>query len=314
MGLSADNPSVGCVLVNNAHVVGVGYTGVGGRPHAETTAIGMAGDLCKGATAYVSLEPCAHVGNTPSCAKALIDAGITACYIATLDCDRRTNGRGVQMLQNAGITVHTGILQAQADAQHMGFFHKNRYKRPLITVKIATSIDGKIALSNGDSQWITNAKSRAYGHYLRSTHDAILVGANTVRQDNPVLNCRLPGMHHTSPIRIVLATRLPQGCTLLNDNGQTHILSGDLPAVLEKITDLGVTRLLVEGGGYTITQFIRSGLVDRIAHFQAAKIMGADSISVIGGLRIINMIDIPTYDILQVKMFDNDIFTLYGQK
>ncbi len=317
LGLTMENPSVGCVLVHNAQiggrVVGVGYTAIGGRPHAETQAIQMAGDLCRGATAYVTLEPCAHAGNTPSCAQALIDAGIKTCYIATADCDNRTHRRGIKMLQESGIAVHVGLLQHQADIHHMGFFLRTTESRPMVTIKIATTIDGKIALSNGQSKWITNEKSRAYGQYLRSTHDAILVGANTVRYDNPVLNCRLSGMTHMSPVRIVLAHNpIPQTSTLLKDGGTAHVLSGHIPSVLKQISALGINRLLVEGGAYTITQFMRSGLVDNIAHFRSSKIIGDDGFSVIGGLNIQNMVQIPTYKILKTKIFDNDIFTLYG--
>ena len=314
LGVTAKNPAVGCVLVNNGHVVGVGYTHIGGRPHAETQAIAMAGNLCRGASAYVTLEPCAHVGHTPSCAESLVTAGISTCYIATSDCDSRTNGRGVKILQNAGIRVHVGLCKQQAQQQHMGFFLTKTHNRPLVTVKIATSIDGKIALINRQSKWITNEKSRQYGQYLRSTHDAILVGANTVRWDNPSLTCRLHGMQDLSPVRIILGNNIPDTSTVLTDAGKTHILSGDIPYILQKITDLGGTRLLIEGGANTITQFIQSGFVDHIAHFQAPKIMGADSISVISRLNITNMIDIPTYNILTTKILGDDIFTLYGKK
>lgn len=313
-GLTAQNPAVGCVLVNNGHVVGVGYTQIGGRPHAETEAIAMAGELCRGATAYVTLEPCANVGNTPSCANALIQSGIAICYIATTDCDNRTNGQGIKMLKNAGISVHVGVCEQQAQQNHKGFFLTKTKNRPLITVKIASSIDGKIALSNGQSRWVTNEKSREYGHYLRSTHDAILVGANTVRADNPSLTCRLNGMEKLSPIRIILGNNIPDISEVLTDSGKTHVLSGDIPHVLKKIADIGVTRLLIEGGGYTITQFIQSGVVDNIAHFHAPKIMGGDSITVIGGLKLANMIDIPTYTIVTTKIFGDDIFILYGRK
>lgn len=312
LGLTAPNPTVGCVLVRDGHVVGVGITAIGGRPHAEKIALEMAGDSARGATAYVTLEPCVHVGQTPSCASEMVKSGIVKCYIATLDMDTRTTGQGVKILQDAGIETHVGVLQSEARYHHLGFFNVMQHARPMITVKIASSMDGKIALSNGLSKWITNEKSRAYGHYLRSTHDAILVGGNTVRSDRPRLDCRLLGMEHTNPVRIVLSRHL--SANDISGDTKTLVLQGSIPDVLKQIAEAGINRVLVEGGGHTITQFFQQGCVDQIAHFQAPKIMGNDSTAVIGGLNIMDMIDIPEYTVLDTKRFENDIFTLYGRK
>ncbi|GER08325.1 hypothetical protein JCM17843_26350 [Kordiimonadales bacterium JCM 17843] len=209
LGRVAPNPAVGCVIVRDGHVVGRGWTAPGGRPHAETVALAQAGAAAKGATAYVTLEPCAHHGRTPPCADALIAAGISHVVVAVGDPDPRTNGQGIARLQQAGLHVDMGLLGDRAVDSHQGFFLKVRKGRPMIACKIAQSLDGCIASSTGHSKWITGVAARHHGHMLRASHDAILVGAGTYRADRPSLDCRVPGLEDRSPQKILMTTRPP---------------------------------------------------------------------------------------------------------
>ena len=208
------NPSVGCVVVRDGVILGRGWTQPGGRPHAETEAIGRvndAGGSCNDATAYVSLEPCAHHGRTPPCADALIDAGVTRVVVGLRDPDPRVDGGGMARLRAAGIEVVEGVCAAEAAEAAAGFVLRVTRSRPLVTLKIATTLDGRIATRTGHSQWITGETSRAFAHGLRAGHDAILVGAGTAQADNPSLTCRLPGLGDRSPVRVVVdgASPLP---------------------------------------------------------------------------------------------------------
>ncbi len=202
------NPAVGCVIVKDNTVIGRGWTQPGGRPHAETEALARAGDAAQGATAYVTLEPCAHHGQTPPCAQALIDAGIARVVIALEDPDERVSGNGIKMLKTAGIEVTQNICRQEALEINEGFFLRILKNRPLFTMKMATSLDGRIAVHTGESQWITEAPTRQQGHLLRANHDAIMVGIGTATEDNPQLTCRLPGLENHSPVRIVVDRRM----------------------------------------------------------------------------------------------------------
>ncbi|RMF14162.1 MAG: bifunctional diaminohydroxyphosphoribosylaminopyrimidine deaminase/5-amino-6-(5-phosphoribosylamino)uracil reductase RibD [Alphaproteobacteria bacterium] len=205
LGRVAPNPAVGCLLVREGRIVARGWTQPGGRPHAETMALAAAGEAARGATAYVTLEPCAHEGRTPSCARTLIETGVQRVVSAIEDPDLRTAGGGHAMLRKAGIAVTTGIRADEAAELNRGFFLKIREKRPLVTLKLALSLDGRIATRTGHSRWITGKAARHHAHGLRARHDAILVGAGTARADDPALTCRLPGLEDASPIRILLS-------------------------------------------------------------------------------------------------------------
>ncbi len=314
LGLVSPNPSVGCVIVKNDIIVGIGITANGGRPHAETQAIAMAGKNAIGATAYVTLEPCAHETTTPSCAKELVKASISRCVIAVKDIDSRTCGKGIKILEQAGIKVETGLLEKKAKSLNAGFFSVLEKKRPLFTAKIATSLDGKIALSNGMSKWITSDLSRKYGHYLRATHDCILIGENTLRLDNPTLDCRINGMENQSPARIVLGNNIPKDSKILNDGGITHIISGELEKVSSKIIELGYNSCLIEGGSNVITKFISAGLVDRLAVFSSPNIIGGDGLSCIKDLGIIDINNIMKYKMLSSREIGSDMFRLFEKE
>lgn len=324
------NPAVGCVIVRDGAVVGRGWTQPGGRPHAEPQALAQAGSKAEGATVYVTLEPCSHYGKTPPCADALRKARIARCVCAMTDSDPRVSGRGVRMLQEAGISVEVGLCGEQARHLNAGFFSRIEQGRPLVLLKTATSLDGRIALANGDSKWITGAQARAYGHQLRASHDAILVGLGTVLADDPDLTCRLPGGAVRQPVRVVLDSqlRVPSTARLIasaspqvpswvvttaspssdrvrafaqRDGLQLIHVDGDAEgrpapqAVLAALAERGITRLMIEGGGQVAASFIRAELVDRIAWFRAAKVLGSDAMSGVGGLALDQLASCPVF-------------------
>lgn len=275
LGRVAPNPAVGCVIVaSDGRVVGRGWTQDGGRPHAETMALAQAGEAARGATAYVTLEPCAHFGKTPPCADALIAAGVSRVVCAVEDPDPRVKGQGFAKLRAAGIDVVTNVMEAEAAAFNQGFFLRIRENRPLVTLKIAQSADHKTVPPPGASQWITGEEARRYAHLLRVQHDAILVGMGTVIADNPALTVRLPGLEKYSPLRVVLAGKrsIPGGAKLAAPD--TMVFDGDIPALLHALAGRGVTRLLVEGGATVFAAFLAAGFADRLALFTAPVVLG----------------------------------------
>jgi diaminohydroxyphosphoribosylaminopyrimidine deaminase/5-amino-6-(5-phosphoribosylamino)uracil reductase len=299
------NPAVGCVLVKDGRVVGRGWTQPSGRPHAESEAIGRAGEAARGSTAYVTLEPCAHHGRTPPCTDLMLTAGIARAVVAAVDPDPRVDGKGIARLRAAGIAVEVGCMEAEACRLNAGFFARMRARRPQVALKLATSADGRIATASGDSKWITGPAARAEGHRLRLRHDAILVGSGTALADDPMLTCRLPGLEERSPVRVVLDrrlrlepasrlarsaasqplwvfTRAPDAAAALRRLGaELHPLAdasseAQLRAMLAVLAEQGITRLLVEGGAAVATAFLRAGLVDRLYLFDAPLLIGAD--------------------------------------
>lgn len=313
LGRVAPNPAVGCVITDaDGHVVGRGFTQPSGRPHAETEALRMAGAAARGGTAYVTLEPCSHHGKTPPCADALIEAGIKRCVVALKDPYPEVNGRGIQRLQAAGIVVEVGLLGSEAEGLNLGFLTRVRKNRPMVTLKIASSLDGRIATKTGESKWITGELARAHGHKLRASHDAILVGSGTVLADDPELTCRLPGLQDRSPVRVILDGRLrtpltsklvasagkPVRTVLVTGRGRKELRQPYMDAgieVLAVITDeqghphppyvmaalgeLGLTRVLIEGGAATAAAYLKAGLVDRIYWFRAPGVIGGDGLA-----------------------------------
>jgi len=208
LGIVAPNPAVGCVLVQGGRVVGRGWTQPGGRPHAETEALRRAGAASRGAVAYVTLEPCCHWGQTPPCTDALVAAGVRRVVVGAEDPDPRVSGRGIERLRAAGIEVELGICAEAAAELAAGFLLRMRAGRPLVTLKLATTLDGRIATHGGESQWITGPLARQRAHALRADHDAIMVGSNTAVVDDPLLTCRLAGLAARSPVRIAVDSRL----------------------------------------------------------------------------------------------------------
>jgi diaminohydroxyphosphoribosylaminopyrimidine deaminase / 5-amino-6-(5-phosphoribosylamino)uracil reductase len=295
LGLTAPNPSVGCVIVKDGMVIGRGWTQPGGRPHAEAEALARAGDAARGATAYVTLEPCANWGQTAPCCLGLIGAGIRRVVIGCVDPDPRVDGKGIAWLREAGLEVVTGVREAEALAQNLGLYRRIRDRRPMVGLKLAMSLDGRIATRTGDSRWITGEAARRFGHRLRASHDAIMVGSGTALADDPELSCRLPGLEHRSPVRVVMDRRgrLSEASRLIataSDLPLVHVTAADgdtsLPAVLTRLAEQGITRLLVEGGARLATSFLAAGLVDLLYHFSAPCLIGGDGEAGIQGLGV----------------------------
>jgi diaminohydroxyphosphoribosylaminopyrimidine deaminase/5-amino-6-(5-phosphoribosylamino)uracil reductase len=262
--LSSPNPSVGCILVRDHHVIARGWTARGGRPHGEAMALDQAGDAARGATAYVTLEPCAHdSARGPACADLLIAAGLARVVIGCQDPDPRTNGAGIARLRAAGITVETGVAEAEASASLAGFLARQRLGRPFVTLKLATSLDGQIALADGTSRWITGDAARAHVHIERAQHDAILVGGGTLRADAPRLDVRLAGLEDRSPRRVLLSRMgdAPPGWTAI--------------AAPEDIGSIeGADWLMVEGGAEVAAAFLARDMVDRLLLYRAPVLIG----------------------------------------
>lgn len=316
LGSTWPNPSVGCVIVREGRVVGRGATAAGGRPHAEVVALAMAGDAARGATAYVTLEPCSHHGVTPPCADALVAAGVARAVVACGDPDPRVNGRGLARLRSAGVAVTEGVLEAEAEAQQRGFLLRVRQGRPMVTLKLASTLDGRIATVAGESQWITGAEARRAAHALRGAHDAVMVGVGTVRADDPALTCRIPGFRTRPLVRVVadtnlsispaaqlVATAAESPTWLLHRHGATApvlqdvpgvrliAVAGDdarvdLPTALALLGAAGLTRLLVEGGAGLAAGLLRAGLVDRVAWFHAPGVIGGDGLAAVRGFGV----------------------------
>jgi len=305
LGRVAPNPAVGCVILSEGgRIVGRGWTQTGGRPHAETVALEAAGYAARGGTAYVTLEPCAHLGQTPPCAEALVRAGVQHVVAAVKDPDPRVKGKGFAMLRRAGVDVTVGLLEREAVDLNAGFFLRIKDDRPLVTLKIAQSRDGKTIPPPDTSRWITGEPAQRFGHLLRAQHDAVLIGVGTAIADDPELTCRLPGMKKRSPVRVVLDThlRLPLTARLVRTAREiptlvfTSVEGGDhlqaqgvevlrvmhnhdgrpeLRAILGVLAGRGCTRLLVEGGATLWSEFLREGLADRMEIFTAPMDLGA---------------------------------------
>ena len=345
LGTTWPNPSVGCVLVNGGRVVGRGYTGSGGRPHAEPTALSRAGQAARGATAYVTLEPCCHWGQTPPCTDALVDAGVARVVIATRDPDKRVNSQGVARLREAGVDVQHGLLEHEAAEDLRGFFLRITAERPLITLKLATTLDGKIATGTGESQWITGPEARRMAHVLRGRHDAVLAGVGTVLADNPELTCRIPGFRPTPVVRVIVDSHLRTPLTsqlartageaplwfLVRDGvdplrqdaftglGATviQVASGemgiDLADGLRALAESGLTRVLVEGGGQVAASLIRGDLVDRVAWFHAPSVMGGDGWPGVRGFGIEKLAMVPRFARQRVTPLGSDLLTEFNR-
>lgn len=329
--------------MRDGRVVGRGYTGSGGRPHAEPTALSMAGEAARGATAYVTLEPCCHWGQTPPCTDALIEAGVSRVVIAMLDPDRRVDSQGVARLRDAGITVEHGLLEAEAQEDQAGFVLRVTQDRPLVTLKLATTLDGKIATSGGESQWITGPEARHMAHVLRGRHDAVLAGVGTVVADNPELTCRIDGFRPTPAVRVILDSHLRTPLTsklaqtasdvplwlLVRDGADParqeafagigakviDVAAGaagiDLADALAALAQTGLTRVLVEGGGQVAASFVRAGLVDRIAWFHAPAVMGGDGWPAVQGFGMEKLAELPRFVRSRIIALGSDMLTEY---
>ncbi|WP_417842931.1 bifunctional diaminohydroxyphosphoribosylaminopyrimidine deaminase/5-amino-6-(5-phosphoribosylamino)uracil reductase RibD [Thalassospira sp.] len=338
------NPAVGCVLVSKSgNIVGRGWTKPGGRPHAERVALDQAGTNAAGATAYVTLEPCSHFGKSPPCVLGLIEGGVSRVVSALEDPDPRVSGRGHQMLQDAGISVDTGLMAEAARYHNAGFLSRIMHDRPLITLKLAGSLDGRSSLANGKSQWITGSRARQQGHWFRANHDAIMIGADTAIADNPDLRCRIAGRQNSSPVRIVLdrQAKVSAECILAQTADETptwvvvdlqylakarevfsktavKVLSArcidghfDLHNVLHILAEQGLTRVLVESGGRLAGALLQKQVVDRIVHFQAPGIIGADGKGIVGDMHLQDLTQMYRFSRHRVENVGQDLMISY---
>ena len=342
MGRVWPNPAVGCVIVNGGLIVGRGRTADGGGPHAETEALAMAGKAARGATAYVTLEPCAHHGKTPPCAEALIAAGVARVVVATGDPNPQVSGKGISMLRDAGIAVTEGVLADQARADHAGFLLSQTEKRPFVTLKLATTLDGRIATKTGDSQWITGPDARRMVHGMRAKHDAVMVGAGTVRLDDPTLNVRGFG-DVRQPVRVVISRDLdlPQTgnipCTTdaqpvwlihgadadakpFEKLGMTSLpcsLNGgkvDMRAALSLLAGQGITRVFCEGGGQLAASLLQAGCVDELVLFQGPKVIGADGLPSLAKLGVSKLADAPQFTCRSQRQIGDDVMQVWSRR
>ncbi len=343
MGRVWPNPAVGCVIVKDGRVIGRGWTQDGGRPHAEVVALEQAGDAAQGATAYVTLEPCNHTGQTPPCSEALIRTGVARVVVATLDPDPRTAGAGVETLRSAGISVETGLLEGEARRDHAGFLSRIMAGRPSVTLKLAATLDGRIATATGESQWITGPRARHWVHAQRARHDAVMVGAGTARSDDPQLTVRGFG-DVPQPVRVVLSRRidLPRDGHLArtakdipvwlihgreasdearsawqNTGAQLiEVPSGagghlDVNRALAALGEAGLTRVFCEGGGTLAAALLAADLVDVLWLVTAGRAIGAEGTPAVGAMGVAALSEAPSLRLVDVETLCDDVLSCW---
>jgi len=345
VGNTWPNPAVGCVLLKDGRVISRGFTAPGGRPHAEAIALEQAGATAKGTTAYVTLEPCSHWGKTPPCADALIAAGIARVVIGARDPDPRVNGAGLERLRAAGIEVTEDVRADQAAELLAGFASRVIRGRPLVTLKLASTLDGRIATHTGESKWITGDSARRAAHALRGRHDAIMVGAGTVAADDPDLTCRIAGLRPTPLVRVVADSHLRTSLTAriiatardtptwilaradadeqrmqaFEEAGVTVLQVADGPLgidttqALAALGQAGITRLLVEGGAQLAASLLRDDLVDRIAWFHAPAVLGADAWPAVQAFGVDRLADMPRFRHRSSTRLNDDMLSMFGK-
>ncbi len=349
LGETWPNPSVGCLIVREGAVLARGRTAAGGRPHAERAALAAlagAGGSAQGATIYVTLEPCAHHGRTPPCAEALVEAAPARVVAALGDPDPRVAGRGFAILRAAGIAVTEGVEAEAAARLNAGFLTRLREGRPFLTLKLAASLDGRIALASGESRWITGPEARRRVHLMRAEHDAILLGLATLRADDPALDVRIEGLAARSPLRVLLDSRLeaplesrlvakarelplwilhgpeasPERAEALRAAGAELIAAPmapegglDLRAVFAELGARGLTRVFCEGGGRLAAGLIRADLVDSLAWFSAGAALGSESRPAMGALGLEKLAEAPRWRLESLEACGADALSLWAR-
>lgn len=341
IGRTSPNPLVGAVIVKDNRVVGCGWHRKAGTPHAEVHALNQAGELAQGADVYVTLEPCAHYGKTPPCAKALVEAKVKNVYGGLLDVNPKVAGKGFKILEDAGIHVEYGFLQDELRKQNEVFFKWIEHKKPFIVLKAAMTLDGKIATATGQSKWITNQTSRAYGYKLRDIYDGIMVGINTVIEDNPMLTARVDG--GKNPIRIVVdsSLKIDINANVVQDKSAKTIIAttdkADKDKILklqaqdvdvivvdkdkndkvdiEKLLDIlgqqNICSILVEGGATLSGSFVAKKLVDKVYFFIAPKIVGGkEAKTPVAGTGILNLQEALALKDIQIEKLEEDILII----
>lgn len=341
IGRTSPNPLVGAVIVKDNRVVGCGWHRKAGTPHAEVHALNQAGELAQGADVYVTLEPCAHYGKTPPCAKALVEAKVKNVYGGLLDVNPKVAGKGFKILEDAGIHVEYGFLQDELRKQNEVFFKWIEHKKPFVVLKAAMTLDGKIATATGQSKWITNETSRAYGYKLRDIYDGIMVGINTVIEDNPMLTARVDG--GKNPIRIVVdsSLKIDINANVVQDKSAKTIVAttdkADKDKILklqaqdvdvivvdkdendkvdiEKLLDIlgqqNICSILVEGGATLSGSFVAKKLVDKVYFFIAPKIVGGkEAKTPVAGIGILNLQEALALKDIQIEKLEEDILII----
>lgn len=341
IGRTSPNPLVGAVIVKDNRVVGCGWHRKAGTPHAEVHALNQAGELAQGADVYVTLEPCAHYGKTPPCAKALVEAKVKNVYGGLLDVNPKVAGKGFKILEDAGIHVEYGFLQDELRKQNEVFFKWIEHKKPFIVLKVAMTLDGKIATATGQSKWITNETSRAYGYKLRDIYDGIMVGINTVIEDNPMLTARVDG--GKNPIRIVVdsSLKIDINANVVQDKSVKTIIATtdkadkdkilklqaqDIDVIvvdkdendkvdIEKLLDIlgqqNICSILVEGGATLSGSFVAKKLVDKVYFFIAPKIVGGkEAKTPVAGTGILNLQEALALKDIQIEKLEEDILII----
>lgn len=341
IGRTSPNPLVGAVIVKDNRVVGCGWHRKAGTPHAEVHALNQAGELAQGADVYVTLEPCAHYGKTPPCAKALVEAKVKNVYGGLLDVNPKVAGKGFKILENAGIHVEYGFLQDELRKQNEVFFKWIEHKKPFIVLKAAMTLDGKIATATGQSKWITNETSRAYGYKLRDIYDGIMVGINTVIEDNPMLTARVDG--GKNPIRIVVdsSLKIDINANVVQDKSAKTIIATtdkankdkilklqaqDVDVIvvdkdendkvdIEKLLDIlgqqNICSILVEGGATLSGSFVAKKLVDKVYFFIAPKIVGGkEAKTPVAGTGILNLQEALALKDIQIEKLEEDVLII----
>lgn len=341
IGRTSPNPLVGAVIVKDNRVVGCGWHRKAGTPHAEVHALNQAGELAQGADVYVTLEPCAHYGKTPPCAKALVEAKVKNVYGGLLDVNPKVAGKGFKILEDAGIHVEYGFLQDELRKQNEVFFKWIEHKKPFVVLKAAMTLDGKIATATGQSKWITNETSRAYGYKLRDIYDGIMVGINTVIEDNPMLTARVDG--GKNPIRIVVdsSLKIDINANVVQDKSAKTIIATtdkankdkilklqaqDVDVIvvdkdendkvdIEKLLDIlgqkNICSILVEGGATLNGSFVAKKLVDKVYFFIAPKIIGGkEAKTPVAGTGILNLQEALTLKDIQFEKLEEDILII----
>lgn len=341
IGRTSPNPLVGAVIVKDNRVVGCGWHRKAGTPHAEVHALNQAGELAQGADVYVTLEPCAHYGKTPPCAKALVEAKVKNVYGGLLDVNPKVAGKGFKILEDAGIHVEYGFLQDELRKQNEVFFKWIEHKKPFVVLKAAMTLDGKIATATGQSKWITNETSRAYGYKLRDIYDGIMVGINTVIEDNPMLTARVDS--GKNPIRIVVdsSLRIDINANVVQDKSAKTIIATtdkadknkilklqaqDVDVIvvdkdkndkvdIEKLLDIlgqqNICSILVEGGATLSGSFVARKLVDKVYFFIAPKIVGGkEAKTSVAGTGILNLQEALALKDIQIEKLEEDILII----
>jgi diaminohydroxyphosphoribosylaminopyrimidine deaminase/5-amino-6-(5-phosphoribosylamino)uracil reductase len=347
LGHTGVNPAVGCVIVRTDGdprvVVGHGWTEAGGRPHAEKVALREAGNLARGATAYVTLEPCAHEGRVKPCARALIEAGVARVVTAMPDPDPRTDGKGHAALREAGIALTTGVLAAEAERTHSAHIDRIRFGHPHVTLKLAVSADGMIGRRTGERMIITGLPAFTAVQAMRTTHDAVMIGIGTVLIDNPSLTVRLPGLEKYSPARIILdaAARMPIDSNLVQSAKQTPLIGVvgpqaeesrraelskagvtviqvgegegglDLNELLSALSERGFTRVFAEGGAEVAASLISGDFVDEVVIFRAPVVVGADGVRALAGMALSVIERSPRYRLVDTAAVGDDTMRQY---